>query len=405
MLQNALTVITKIKREEVEALRTFLTVIGKDIKGKRDNKYVLFSELETTHFARWVIINDYGEPHLMFSSNHDGTWEEYIDLLITKIGPALDEIWGRCEGYPGGRTQNPEQFRAAFKQYISQHYYEADTFYLGYRGVKVTELKGYLKIQERVQELLDMPVIRHAIRDTLASFPMKAQVQSAFAPISQALSGIFTLARVIVDTIGYFVVLAFIRPNQLRARGVPRINYKTPPPEVADNYKADMEDLISQNQMTVITRIKPGRLLMLKFVLAFVHCAARHLFNQGSLSNIATIHFARWIIIDDGTHLLFESNYDSTWESYIGDFIDKVSSGMNAIWRHSVDFPETTGLVITEHGCKDVDAFKRYIRWNQIEAQTFYSAYPKTTVRNLLSAVHIGQSLNQEDIEAWLRRF
>jgi hypothetical protein len=405
MLQNALTVIMKIKPNEHEALKDFLAKIGKDIKRKDTNKSIQFESLITTHFARWVIINECGDPHLMFSSNHDGTWQEYIDHLIDAIGPAIDDIWGHCEGYPTGRADNLEKFRHDFKQYIWKHYYEPDTFYLGYRGVKVTELKGYLALQEQIQSLLDLVAVRTAIDTVYKYFPLRAEVQQAANSFGAKLKFFLTLLVVIVDAFLRFLYLVFIHPIQLRLRGVPRIHYVTPDYSAGDNYEADLEDVISQNQMTVVTKIKPWRLIPLRFVLCFIHSAAKHMFNQGSLSSLATIHFARWIIIDGGTHLLFESNYDSTWESYIGDFIDKVSDGMNAVWRHSVGFPNTTGIVITQHGCKDVEAFKHYIRQNQIQAQIFYSAYPKHTVRNLLAAIHIGKSLARQDVVEWLRRF
>jgi hypothetical protein len=405
MLQNALTVIMKIKPNEVEALREFLTKIGKDIKRKDTNRFIYFDKLITTHFARWVIINEYGEPHLMFSSNHDGTWQDYIDHLIDIIGPSLDEIWGRCEGYPGGRADNLDKFRQEFKKYIWKHYYEPDTFYLGYRGVKVTELNGYLMLQERIQALLDLVAVRSAIDTVYKYLPLREEVQQTFSSIRETLRTIFVLLLIVWDTIVRFLFLVFIHPIQLRLRGVPRINYVIPPESVGDNYDNELEDVISQNQMTVVTRIKPWRSIPLKLVLCFIHAAAKHMFNQGALASLATIHFARWIIIDDGKHLLFESNYDSTWESYIGDFVDKVSHGMNAVWRHSVGFPHTTGFILTEQGCKNVEAFKHYIRQNQIQAQVFYSAYPKHTVRNLLSAIHIGKSLARQDVVKWLRRF
>ena len=94
--------------------------------------------------------------------------------------------------------------------------------------------------------------------------------------------------------------------------------------------------------------------------------------SNGALSGISTIHFARWVIIDNGTKLLFESNYDGSWERYIDDFIDKASVGLNAIWGNCPEYPR---------GCCDIEAFKKSIRDNQVPSQFFYSAYPETTGR------------------------
>ncbi|NWF68547.1 MAG: hypothetical protein HXY40_05630 [Chloroflexi bacterium] len=405
MLQNALTVITKIKPGELETLRAFLLVVGRDIKGKRDNSHVHFANMHTTHFARWVIINEYGAPHLLFSSNHDGSDVEYIALLIEIIAEALDHIWGHCEGYPSGMDVRSPQFKAAFTQYLLKHAIEPDTFYIGYRGVRVNEMQGFLKLRLRLEQTFDLPAVRAAVSEALPHFPLLSQTTPAFVALRQNMRSALILARVLWDTIVQFLYLVFIKPQILRARGLPRIDYVVPPPEAAALYKAEIEDVVAQNQMTVITRIKPGRSIPLKLVLCFVNAAAKHIFNEGSLANIATIHFARWIIIDDGKHLLFESNYDSTFESYIGDFVDKVSHGMNAIWRHSEGFPETTGFILTQGGCNHIEAFKTYIRQNQIEAQVFYSAYPQHTVRNLISALRIGQTADRGALEAWLSRF
>src|SRR3712207_8144952 len=49
----------------------------------------------------------------------------------------------------------------------------------------------------------------------------------------------------------------------------------------------------------------------------------------------------RSAIVDRGKYLLFESNYDGTWENYIDDFVDYASAGMNAIWGNSEDRKST----------------------------------------------------------------
>src|SRR5690606_17415741 len=140
-----------------------------------------------------------------------------------------------------------------------------------------------------------------------------------------------------------------------------------------------IEDVVTQNQMTVISRIKPGiwPLFRLKLALLAIELVAKHFLNKGSLGGIITIHFARWAILDHGRYLLFESKYDGSWESYIGEFVDKAASGMDLIWTVTPGYPEK--------GAYDFEAFKSIIRRNQLKTQVFYSAYPDSTVRNILN--------------------
>jgi hypothetical protein len=134
--------------------------------------------------------------------------------------------------------------------------------------------------------------------------------------------------------------------------------------------------------ITSITRIIPERLPQLKAVLAGV---------QGSygspIQQISTIHFARWVIIDNGTRLLFCSNFDGTWEDYIDEFIEKASGGLDAIWSSCEGFPAG--------GSKDVEAFKKYVRDSEIsQANTFvYTAYPEYSVKDILKALRIQKRL------------
>jgi len=88
---------------------------------------------------------------------------------------------------------------------------------------------------------------------------------------------------------------------------------------------AAREDQIVQNQMSSVINVKPGlfRSLTLRTVLAFIDLAARVEAVEGRLAGIPSIHFARWVIVDDGRRLVFFSNFDGSWENYLGDFIDR----------------------------------------------------------------------------------
>lgn len=110
-----------------------------------------------------------------------------------------------------------------------------------------------------------------------------------------------------------------------------------------------------------------------------------------ALNDVATIHFARWVILPGDEYLLFTANFDGSFEQYIHDFVT-VANGekwtadnplqipfMDMIWGNCVGYPGTT----------DFMAFLDYIRLHMIPTTLFYATLTSTTVR---------------DIE-WLRRF
>ena len=79
--------------------------------------------------------------------------------------------------------------------------------------------------------------------------------------------------------------------------------------------------------------VKPGivRRWLTKYVLWVIDYGARHLFTRGRLARVRSIHFARWVFLDDRQRIAFFSNYDGSLESYMDDFINKVGFGLNVV--------------------------------------------------------------------------
>jgi hypothetical protein len=143
------------------------------------------------------------------------------------------------------------------------------------------------------------------------------------------------------------------------------------------------EDNVSQNQLTLVTVVRPEQLGQLQAVLAVIDLYAQRLAGQGSLVGIGTIHTVRWALLDGGKRLLLASNYDGTWENYIDEFAELILSGLDAIWESSHGFPEL--------GAQDVVALKHFLRCHQAPANVFYSAYPAATVLNIADALKLEQ--------------
>jgi len=92
---------------------------------------------------------------------------------------------------------------------------------------------------------------------------------------------------------------------------------------------ARLEDHNITNQFSAMGSMKPGlfRRWTTSFLLRAVNYTTRHIYDRGHLSRVPTIHFARWVFLDDKKRLFFASNYDGSLDSYMDDFINKVGWG------------------------------------------------------------------------------
>lgn len=129
-------------------------------------------------------------------------------------------------------------------------------------------------------------------------------------------------------------------------------------------------------ELTVIAPLKPGAATTLRQVLNGLQVTP-----DSPIKQIGTIHFARWVIIDNDTRLLFTSNFDGSWENYLRDFSQKTPDGMDRIFGHCDGYPEG--------GCRDFEAFKAYVAKYQVTTDLFYAAYPETSVKAVIEALRV----------------
>ena len=99
------------------------------------------------------------------------------------------------------------------------------------------------------------------------------------------------------------------------------------------------EDVVTQNQLTLVTVVRPGQAVRVRAVMAAIDSYSMRLSPPGSLIGISTIHFVKWLLIDNGRRLMMVSDYDGSWESYIDEFAEMILSGLDAIWETSYGFP------------------------------------------------------------------
>jgi hypothetical protein len=218
--------------------------------------------------------------------------------------------------------------------------------------------------------------------------------------------------------IGVPVVLLIIAPLLLiyapifalqlrrREKSDPEIAQRPVPSHV--QALADIEDHDVTNQFSALGSVKPGRFrrATVTFLVWLLDYGVRHIYHRGYLTRVNTIHFARWVFLDDKKRLFFASNYDGSLESYMDDFINKVGWGLNLVFSNGVGYPRTDWLVL--NGAKDEQRFKHYIRRHELATEVWYNAHRGVTAfeldRNSRIRSGIEKSfMSDDEIRRWLK--
>ncbi|MBA4354541.1 MAG: hypothetical protein C0409_07595 [Novosphingobium sp.] len=171
---------------------------------------------------------------------------------------------------------------------------------------------------------------------------------------------------------------------------------------------------IVQNHMISITRLRRGKVRRWSLALAFsaiALIARMGVMRNGFLSTIGTIHAARWLVLPGTRQLVFCSNYDGSWESYLEDFITKAARGVTAVWSNATGFPKTRLLFFD--GATDGDRMKRFARCSMRPTAFWFSAHPHLTCTTMRKHALIVSGLlckdrlqtSPSDAEAWLDLF
>ena len=115
--------------------------------------------LSIIHFARWVIIRrnqwpDVGQgperlanDYMLFCSNFNGTWDQYIDAFSDGIPNGLNLFWYSSTKYPGSIPISP------FKAYIRANQIDTDYYYNATPGAAQRDIKAALRVRESLIDL------------------------------------------------------------------------------------------------------------------------------------------------------------------------------------------------------------------------------------------------------------
>ncbi len=171
----------------------------------------------------------------------------------------------------------------------------------------------------------------------------------------------------------------------------------------------ERENRLTQNHMISVTQRKPG--LVRKFTSRLIFWAivqfATYQYRPGFLSDIGSIHFARWVTPPGSRDVMFFSNYDGSWESYLEDFITLAHAGLTGVWSNSIGFPRSANLI--QKGATDGERFKRYARHSMLPTRFWYSAYPRLTTTDIRTNGEIRRGLSgamtEDEAVRWLALF
>ena len=427
--QSTFMVLSAVRDGQLQNLRTLLATMNRSAGlVNPDNSLVPFGRFNRLHAARFAIlqantaddIKEHGvspypwRPSLVFLGDCDGDTNSFLAELASKAGPGLKKIFSFCEGYSEDKND--------LLQWMTARNIQPDVNYINWLGRTVIQIREEAALHESLSKYLQKIVAdvgrenSRALRQKLLSHvEMEKQRGLTLTPEEPTPTG--WKIRNCLHKIGIPLILLLLSPLFLIAAPFfalrLRMLERSDPEIVIRPDRRHIQELSVQedrnvsNQFNAFGEVKPGlfRLFTLKFVLLLIDYASRHVFNRGFLARVKTIHFARWVLIDNNHRLLFASNYDGSHENYMDDFINKVGWGLNLVFSNGVGYPSTRWLI--KDGAEQEQKFKYTQRRHQLPSEVWYMVHPDITANELLRNHRIrqGVEIRQSDdaeIRDWL---
>ena len=152
----AMNAITPMKPWKTWVLRAIFFVLGHVPSLQQDLINLSFIE-----FARWVAVPRRRFPflangqekeelqydYLLFFSNFNGTWNQYIDAFSAVLANGLNLIWRWSEKFPGSVPVT------LFKEYIARVQFDTDYYYTAYPHATANDLKSAHIVQASFDSL------------------------------------------------------------------------------------------------------------------------------------------------------------------------------------------------------------------------------------------------------------
>lgn len=385
------------------------------------NPLVPFAMFESIHVARFVVLDDatLGDRasypnaafpsekiYLSFIADCDGPGDELLKQLAVQAGDGLRRIFSHCDGMSG--TTN-------LLDWMRQHNVEPATIYVNWVGRTVRQIREEAQLHKSLAAALpklrekSAILLHQKLRETLppSGLMLSPIEKKSFLQMLEQICGLIFLPFLLLLLsplliLGAPVFLIILRRKE---KSDPLINLRPDTARIRD--MSHLEDHDVTNPFSAIGSLKPGlfRRLLTTVILYVVNWSTAYIYTRGRLARVGTIHFARWVLLDDDRRVLFASNYDGSLESYMDDFINKVAFGLNLVFSNGIGYPATDFLVVG--GATREQEFKNFLRRHQVPTDVWYKAYPGLTTRDLARNARIRQGfeqrhLNDDEARSWL---
>jgi len=433
MPQSNVFVAAPLKEEREAELRNLLASMNL-VPGQVDpnNSLFPFAHFDRLHFARFLILRDgtvddiraaYGLPRqnypltLAFIADVDGDADDFRKDLATRACGGLRRIFACCESF------TPD---SDLERWLKDHEQPPAASYVNWVGRSVQQiheddsLRIALETYLQNNEALFVSKSPQEIHKLLRDFARVENLAGRLKLTDDEPMPILWWFRKVIHFFAVPLVLLALSPllllylpifiYQLRSREKRDPEIAPRPNASHEAELAQLEDIYVTNQFSAMGSIKPGlfRRWTLIFLLWLVNYAARHFFVRGHLARVPTIHFARWVFLNDKRRMIFASNYDGSLDSYMDDFINKVGWGLNLAFSNGIGYPATNWLVLD--GSKDEQKFKYFLRRHQMPTQVWYDAHTGLSAfdlkRNMLIRRGIDCSfMSYADLQEWIALF
>ncbi len=393
-------------------------------------------------------------PVLVFESCIDGTIDDYLDALAHTASKTLLAIFAETT------TKAPAN-AGALRAFLKGHIRRPQLWHVGYPWLRTGHVTAGAELRGALEAALD-DVVRtgrssdpadrlHAHLRRRMDVPPSAKdhwhfIRSVADPRAwswysdpvvrwrwrlrywtAATLGIAVPVLGLLAAIGWICQTYGLRPLVLVLIGLGAalsgawrwLMGRHPPVPVPDDHLRglqSLEDVTILNHMTSLILLKRGwlRRVSVRIVLGFLNLIYRTWFTDvtpGRVAGLSTIQMAQWSVVPldavdetgassrrDG--LMFLSNYHSSWDGYLDDFIAHALNGVIAIWGNAIGFPAP----VTARG------FKAFARASMSRWQYWYRRYPHLSVpkidaNDVIRRGLLAPTMAADEARLWLTRF
>ncbi len=159
----AMNLVTPIRKRMTWVNKAIFWLVGTRLFS---SKLIGLQTLSMIHYARWVIIKGSEFPRLsksqpkesleydymLFFSNFNGSWAQYVDSFSAAIPSGLDLLWHKNVGWPNAVPEQP------FNRYVQHNQIWTDYYYSAYPMAASNDVKAAAKVQTELATFIENSV-------------------------------------------------------------------------------------------------------------------------------------------------------------------------------------------------------------------------------------------------------